>query len=206
MIAESDTSRLGAKAQHKLTLNFNLRKLVFLLSGPRSLTPRHKVISSRLVSLPHPSRSETKQKIKSKKKKKTLANWTGAEACATLEKNENKKSEKDTDVVQTVYDRPKRRARVTAKGRSDKKVVVQRGGVHRVRRMIRLRGLTAGTDRTNPGQSIPEHPWDAASSQTALCEMEIGRVGSPEGPQTRSPFTWQSLLACGAHPLSLSSF
>lgn len=37
--------------------------------------------------------------------------------------NENKKTEKDTDVVQTVYDRPKRRARVTAKGRSDKKVL-----------------------------------------------------------------------------------
>ncbi len=37
--------------------------------------------------------------------------------------NENKKIEKDTDMVQTVYERRKRRARVTAKGRSDKKVV-----------------------------------------------------------------------------------
>jgi hypothetical protein len=37
--------------------------------------------------------------------------------------NENKKKAKDTDMVQTVYERRKRRARVTAKGRSDKKVV-----------------------------------------------------------------------------------
>ena len=90
-------------------------------------------------------------------------------------------------MVQTVYDRPERRARVTAKGRSDKKVVVQRGGVHRVRRMIRLRGLTAGTDRANPGQSIPEHPWDAASSQT--CPVRNGNrpCGLPRGATNSQP-------------------
>jgi hypothetical protein len=65
--------------------------------------------SHRRISPPHSSRSETKRK-------KDTRNWTGTEVCATPEKNENKKSEKDTDVVQTVYDRPKRRARVTAKG------------------------------------------------------------------------------------------
>jgi hypothetical protein len=44
--------------------------------------------------------------------------------------NENKKKEKETDVVQTVYERRKRRARVTAKGRSDKVVSTKREAVY----------------------------------------------------------------------------
>jgi hypothetical protein len=61
--------------------------------------------------------------------------------------NENKKTEKDTDVVRTWAD--------PIRGE-------YKEAVYRVRRMIRVHcssqtGLTAGTDRTNPGEHILGH-------------------------------------------------
>lgn len=158
MIAESDTFSLTPR--HSQTLvKFQLALSIVPTaepidrshhSRPRQHGPRHKVkniISSRLLSPPHPSRSGTKQKRHSQ--------ITGAEACATPEKNENKKSEKDTDVVQTVYDRPKRRARVTAKGRSDKKVVSTK---RRCTSSTPHDPATRAHGRHGSNQPRPEHP------------------------------------------------
>jgi hypothetical protein len=159
MIAESDTFKVDAKAlTNSLSTYAELvartvatasdRHTTSLGLSPTRPTPQGKknprLISSHLSPSSQPQRN-----------KKTLANRTGAEVCATPEKNENKKSEKDTDMVQTVYDRPKRRARVTAKGRSDKKVVSTK---RRCTSSTPHDPATRAHGRHGSNQPRPEHP------------------------------------------------
>jgi len=188
MIAESDTFQLAPRHSHT-HVKFQLALVASTSTNrptdrqTKSTTvsqagPRHKVsYSSRLISsLPRPT-------------KRTLANWTGAEACATPEKMRTRRKRK----------RPKRSRPCKANGRSEKKVSSTRGSVHRVRRMIRLHSSsqTGGSRqaRIEPTQAKPDR---------RMAKWKSSVWTPPSGHKLAVPLC-QSLSACGAHPLSLSS-
>jgi hypothetical protein len=105
--------------------------------------------------------------------------------------NENKKSEKDTDVVQTVYDRPKRRARVTAKGRSDKKVVSTK---RRCTSSTPHDPATRAHGRHGSNQPRPEHP-----------RASLGHGIFNNMPYAKWKYTrWASRGATNSQPLHLA--